>query len=128
MLMVVGGEQSPSMKTQRSSTIVGLVGDLPSGCNSGFRSCGVLPKLCEGIAPLAATPEPNVTAFPSFGSSGHGLLSSAPLAVNDNVTVGVQQTQIVEAVVVVVAVPSAGSGQAVMMHFQHVLGTMRKAG
>jgi hypothetical protein len=56
----------------------------------------------EGVAFLAATPEPRMRAFPSRGSSGCGPLSQAPCAVNDVVTVAVHQAQVVEAVVVVV--------------------------
>ena len=67
----------------------------------------------EGVASLAATPEPRVRAFPARGSSGYGPLSQTPCAVNDVVTVFVHQAQIVEGVVAVVLV--------VMVHLYHVL-------
>jgi hypothetical protein len=56
----------------------------------------------EGVASLAATPEPRGRALPSSGSSGYGPLSQAPCAVNDVVTVAVHQAQVVEGVVAVV--------------------------
>jgi len=51
-----------------------------------------------------ATPEPNVTAFPSFGSSGYEPLSLALCTVNGIVTVAVQQSQVLAAVIAVIAV------------------------
>ncbi len=65
------------------------------------------------IADSAPTTEPDVTACPSFGSSESGPLSLAPCAVNDIVTVSMQQCEIFAAVVRVIAVA--------MVHFHHVL-------
>jgi hypothetical protein len=56
----------------------------------------------EGVASLAATPEPHVRAFPARGSSGYGPLSQTPCAVNNVVTVAVHQARVVEGVVAVV--------------------------